>query len=136
MQQFPGEFCIDFDYTVAGSVRMVAGVPVFDQETEEPFGLVLAEAEIGNLVRPEITATELSDSVYLVDDHDRILFSTKRINQSLQQVAPDFIARWPEIAHTIADNNEYIESDREYYATRLPFPQNLNSLRIILQVAE
>ncbi len=136
MQQFPGECCIDFDFTVAGTVRIVAGVPVFDSRTEEPFGLILAEAEIGGLVRPELSATESSDWIYLIDDKDRILFSSRPGYQRGEQNAGSLISRWKEIATTLADATEYFEADREFYATRLSFPQNLNSIRIVLQVAE
>lgn len=136
MQQFPGEFCIDLDSTVAGSVRVVAGVPVFDARTEEPFGLVLAEAEIGNLVRPELTDAETGDWIYLIDDQERILFSSRPGDTRSQHIAADAISRWPEISAALEDASEYFEADREYYATRLTFPQNLNSIRIVLQVAE
>lgn len=134
MQQFPGECCIDFDFSTAGSIRLVAGVPVFDSENEEPFGFVVAEAEIGNLVRPEINASESAATVHLTDDNDRILFSTRRIQNKDQMIAPDLIPRWADVARVTADQGEYIETDREIYATRLPFPQGLNSLTIILQI--
>ena len=134
LQQFPGEACVDLDFSFAGCVRIVTGVPVFDSVTEEPFGLVLAEAEIGSLVKPEIAAAESTDSVYLVDDSERVLYSSKRgCQQSLQQ-ATEVISRWPAIAEALASTNEYIDSDRQFYATRLPFPHNLNSLRIVLEV--
>jgi serine/threonine protein kinase len=136
MEQFPGEFCIDFDLSTAGVVRIVTGVPVFDAKTEEPFGLVLAEAEIGNLVRPEIEAIETRDTIYLIDDKERILFSTRPANRDAFGLAAEEIPRWPEIAQGIAQSPEYIESDREFYATRLMFPQKNNSIRIVLQVAE
>ncbi len=133
MQQFPGECVIDIDLTVAGSSRIVAGVPVFDAATEEPFGLVLAESEVGSLVKPELNAIDTSHVVYLVDDHEHVLFSSKPGYGRERKMAPQLISRWSEIAQTMASAVEYIESDLEYYATRLSLPQDLNSLRVILQ---
>ncbi len=135
MQQFPGECSIDFDLLTAGNDRIVCGVPVFDDATEEPFGLVLAEAEIENLVRPELQAIETQDTIYLVDDTEQILFASNR-SRVKNSLAPDVISRWAEIKRTTSDSPEYIETDREFYATRLAFPQNNNSIRIVLQVAD
>ncbi len=135
MEQFPGEFRIDVDLSVSDVVRIVAGVPVFDSATEEPFGLVLAEAEIGNLVRPEIEAISTQDVIYLIDDRGHILFSTRPSSRSTPRLATSEISRWPEISKALAESGEYIESDREFYATQLMFPQKNNSIRIVLQVA-
>jgi eukaryotic-like serine/threonine-protein kinase len=132
MEQFPGEYCIDFDSTTAGSIRLIAGVPVFHSETEEPAGLVLVEAEVENLVRPEIEASEIPDTVYLVDDKNHILFTTRRLPHKEEHVAGDTVPKWPEISRAFSEQDEFIDGDREVYATRLMFPQKLNSLRVVL----
>jgi eukaryotic-like serine/threonine-protein kinase len=136
MQQFPGECCIDLDWTIAGSVRLVAGVPVFDSRTEEPFGLVLCEAEVGALMRPEIAATESNNCVYLMDDSERILFSTRGGLAGEQVSAADAIPRWREIADALDNTPEFIDADQEFYGSRYPLPQHLNSLRMLLRVAD
>ncbi len=109
MQQFPGEFSIDFDCTTAGTVRLVCGVPVFDCQTEEPFGLVCAEAEIGNLVRPELEAVGGQDPVYLIDDHGDILFTSSRETHHKSLPAEQAIEKWPEILKTLLEKPEYLE---------------------------
>jgi serine/threonine protein kinase len=134
MEQFPGESYLDFDMTTAGSIRIVAGVPVFDAESEEPFGLVLAEAEVENLVRPEILATASHGTIYLMDDKDRILFSSKPYDTGLASSAADIIPAWKTIADVIAEADEFIDANHEFYANRLVFPQKNNSIRILLRV--
>lgn len=136
MEQFPGECSVDIDFLTSGSVRIVAGVPVFDDRNEEPFGMVLAEAELGSLVTSEISATGTQDKIYLVDDRQRVLFSNRSSSSASLATAASVIARWPEIALVITENDEYIESDREFYATRLEFPQRNNSICIVFQVAD
>ncbi len=131
MQQFPGEFSIDFDCTTAGTVRLVCGVPVFDCQTEEPFGLVCAEAEIGNLVRPELEAVGGQDPVYLIDDHGDILFTSSRETHHKSLPAEQAIEKWPEILKTLLEKPEYLDADREYYATRLAFPQKNNAIHFV-----
>ncbi|QDV27951.1 serine/threonine-protein kinase [Aureliella helgolandensis] len=138
MAQFPGEYCIDMDFATAGQSRIVVGVPVFDTETEEPFGMVISEAEIGILVRPELDLIGTKDHLYLLDDNGQILFSTKRLpGASHGQVSNgrDVIDRWSEMI-AVLDDEDYVEADREFYATQLSFPQRRNALRIVLQVAE
>jgi eukaryotic-like serine/threonine-protein kinase len=134
MQQFPGECCIDLDLSVVGSQRIVAGVPVFDSQTEEPFGLVLAEAEVGNLARTELAAIDRQGTVFLVDDQGHVLFSSQHGFGREPAIAPDVIPRWDEISKTLSHAAEYIDADLEFYATTLAFPQNMNSLRIVFQV--
>jgi hypothetical protein len=131
MQQFPGEFSIDFDCTTAGTVRLVCGVPVFDSQTEEPFGLVCAEAEVGNLVRPELDAVGGQDEVLLIDDNGDLLFASNRQIQAKAQAAEDLVPRWPHIRRLLFEAPEYLDPDREYYATRLPFPQKNNAIHIV-----
>lgn len=135
MQQFPGEACLDLDLSTAGQVRLVVGVPVFDEQTEEPFGLVVAEAEVGNLVRPEIEIGGNKSRVLLVDDREQVIFDSRNPPKygSDDVVAGDVISRWDAIKST-QPGEEYIENDREFYATALVFPQNRRSIRIILQV--
>ncbi len=136
MEQFPGECYLDFDLTVSGLVRVVAGVPVFEPQTEEPYGVVLAESEIGNLVRPEINAIGTKDHVYLIDEQGHVLFSSKQSSSTNQRLAKEEISRWSEISQSLNESGEYVETDREFYATQLTFPQKNNSIRIVLQVAE
>jgi len=135
LEQFPGECHIDFDLSVVGLIRIVAGVPVFDPISEEPFGLVMAEAELGRLVRPELEATHNRHTLYLVDDKGQILYSNKTRLQGQVVPADQEITRWREIVHAIQDSGEYTESECEYYATRLTLPHNNKSLRIVLQVS-
>lgn len=135
MEQFPGECYIDIDLSVVGLIRFVAGVPVFDPQTEEPFGLVWVEAEARRLVGTEMDVMRSSHTVYLIDDSGHILYTNKLPLQQEITLAANEISRWSEIAQTLAENAEYTEPDQEYYATRLTSPYNYKSLRIVLQVS-
>lgn len=135
LQQFPGESCYDLDLSTAGQVRLVIGVPVFDADSEEPFGLVVAESEIGILVRPELAMVGTKDNVFLIDDRDRILFSSKLLPNPSETFAGDVLPRWSDIKDSAA-NAEFTDPDREYYTDRLVFPQKNNSIHIVFQVAD
>lgn len=136
MQQFPGESSIDFDCMTAGTVRIVCGVPVFDAETEEPFGFVGAEAEVGNLVRPELEVIGAQDTVYLIDDFDNILFTSSRESAVKESVASDHIPDWSNISQSLANSAEFIDPARQIHATRLPYSRSGNSIRIVFQIED
>lgn len=135
LQQFPGEACLDLDCTTAGQVRVVCGVPVFDERSEEPFGVVVAEAEVGNLLRPEIEIGGTKSRVLMVDDREIVIFDSlnPRVFAHEEVRAETVISRWEAIKNT-PPTEEYIENDREYYSTAMVFPQNRRTTRIIMQV--
>ena len=135
MEQFPGECYIDIDLSVVGLIRFVAGVPVFDPQTEEPFGLVWVEAETRRLVGTEMDVMHSNHTVYLIDDSGHILYTNKLPLQQETALAANEISRWSEIEQTLSENAEYTEPDQEYYATRLTSPYSNCSLRIVLQVS-
>ena len=134
LQQFPGECAIDFDCTTAGTVRLVCGVPVFDDETEEPFGIVCTEAEIGNFVRPELEMIGQRDRIYLIDDNDSVIFASEREREVKQMDIEDLIPVWSELKSALQDADEYRDPNREFYATKMHLPQKYNSMSIVVQL--
>ncbi|MEM8735228.1 MAG: serine/threonine-protein kinase, partial [Planctomycetota bacterium] len=123
MEQFPGECAMDFDCTASGTVRLVCGVPVFDDSTEEPFGMVVAEAEVGNLVRPELELSKSGFEALLLDDAGNVLFSTSAGGDSKRGAAKEGLGNWEEVRAVIDVEQEYLDPNREIYATRLPLPK-------------
>lgn len=136
LQQFPGECAIDFDCTTAGTVRLVCGIPVFDDETEEPFGIVCTEAEIGNFVRPELDMIGQRDRIYLIDDNESVLFASARELEAKQTPIEELIPVWSELKKSLQESGEYRDPNREFYATKMQLPQKYNSLSIVVQLAD
>lgn len=136
MQLFPGESSMDFDCQTAGTVRLVCGVPVFDNSTEEPFGLVCVEAEIGNLIRPELEVIGVQGPVYLIDDRDALLHVYGAPEKQKELRADELISNWEAVTQTLSNGEEYTDANREFYATQLMFPQETNSIRIVMRAAE
>ncbi|MCR9291839.1 MAG: serine/threonine protein kinase [bacterium] len=131
-EQYPGDGVMDFECTASGAVRVTCGVPVFDARSEEPFGLVVAEAEVGNLVRPELELMDTPQQVYLVDGSGHVMFTSSRDTSALKKMASEITSKWDEIQTTLVDGCEYMDPDREVYANRLVFPQRNNSIYILL----
>lgn len=136
MQLFPGESSMDFDCQTAGTVRLVCGVPVFDSSTEEPFGLVSVEAEIGNLIKPELDVIGVQGPVYLIDDRDGLLHVFGAPERHKELRADELIDNWQAVTQALNNGEEYVDADREFYATQLMFPQKNNSIRIVMRVPD
>lgn len=131
--QFPGEASVDLDCTAAGTVRLICGVTVFDCQTEEPFGLIVAEAEIGNLVKPELSVMGFSEEVYLTDAAGHLLFQSGKSPPVMVHSAEEVFPNWSVIQVALAESPEYLDPDRDAFATRISFPQESNSIHIILK---
>ena len=136
MQLFPGENSMDFDCQTAGTVRLVCGVPVFDDSTEEPFGLVSVEAEIGNLLKPELDVIGMKGTVYLIDDRDSVLHVFGAPQRQKESRVDELVQNWDAVTLALNHGEEYIDADREFYATQLVFPQKNNSIRMVMRVAD
>ncbi len=131
MQLLPGEAIMDFDCTTAGAVRVLCGVPVFDANSEEPFGQIVSEAEIGNLVRPELEAMDESPDALLADDSGNIIFATSKDQAIKHRTIDELVPNWPAIKSKLKDEPDYIDPNRDVFATKLSLRRNRNSIHII-----
>lgn len=134
MEQFPGECTMDFECTAAGEVRLMCGVPVFNQKNEEPFGLVVTEAEIGNLLRSELDLMGVTDEAILLDETGSVLFSSST-NSLKSKPAEEILPQWSEMKSVLQTECEYLDPCREFYATRLPLPRKNNSIYIVFRTS-
>ncbi|MEM7476482.1 MAG: serine/threonine-protein kinase [Planctomycetota bacterium] len=134
LEQFPGECAVSFECKSSGDVRVLCGVPVFDSKTEEPFGLVVAESEIGSLVRPEMQLSESDGSLFLMDSSENVLFTSSKDPEVKSKVGKELFANWSQITQALRDQSEFIDGDQEVYATRLQLPTTKESLYIVLQL--
>jgi serine/threonine protein kinase len=135
LDQFPGECAMAFDCTAEGTVRLVCGVPVFDSKTEEPFGIAVTEAEVGNLVRPELAMAQATFESLVVDDNGSVLFSSTANGDAKRDLSPAKIEKWDEIKQALDRDREFLDPNREVYATRLPLPRRQNSMNILFRAS-
>ena len=131
IEQFPGEWQLDFDCTTAGTIRIVCGIPVFDAVTEEPFGLVLAEADLGNLISPELRLIHSESHVYVVDPKDNILFSTHSGREVKAKLAGELIPNWEKIRDALQQNGDYLDDGSEVYVTTLELSRQTEAMHIV-----
>jgi len=116
-----------------------AGVPVFDEASEEPFGLVTIECDVHRLVehalRQELSAAA---RVVLVSNHGTILSLHDRMRgrqlDAEQSPAEDNIPNWPQIVTAVSAGEDFTnDSDYRVVATRLQLDVGENHVAIVVE---
>ncbi len=119
-----------------------AGVPVFDQKTEELFGFVRIEASLDRLIESEMRDRLRSTTELLVLDNDcsvilHLSRASGRNRQSEGRAMTDFLSEWPEIRQSLKNTGEfYDEQNHAIHATRVDLVPGRYSLAIVQSVAE
>ena len=117
---------------------LVAGVPIFDSETEEAFGFVMIEANLVRLtesfIRNRLRSTE---RVLLLDNDCRILIQMNRDGsrdvqydgQSIKSICDG----WKGVLPGLKETGEFLdEQDHLVYATRVDLIAGYYSLALVL----
>ncbi len=118
--------------------QLSAGVPVFDERTEEAFGFVRMECDLQRILEGEArdrvrTARQVlmldpSGSIWI---HDSLAHGP--IGESVGQNASDVIPEMATITNVVARQAEFIDdTNREIYATRLDLSGSEPGLVIVL----
>ena len=118
-------------------VGLQAGVPVYDQETEEVFGFIVATRDIYELIDQQLSRRYTSSEIVVACDrfgvmsheHKGQLVPESR-SSSVAEVAPWFN---PAVEH-LQDNLDYVdESNSEIYGARIWFELNESGLMFLLK---
>lgn len=118
-------------------MSIVAGVPVFDDLTEELFGVVLVECDLNRVLHEQLNRRFSAKNIAVAcDTHQVILHSNdqsgiieENTGQKLVDILPQFEAAQPELQTKL----EYIdETDRTVYGTRLWLVKQKHGLMFLL----
>ena len=114
-------------------LRLEAGVPVFDNE-EEPFGMIVIEGDFDRLMETQIhQRNRVSSQIYVVDDENKVIIEdAERSAGAVGKPASDVIPSWEEIRQELDLNNDYVDSGREAFATRVALVPRVASLALVL----
>jgi serine/threonine protein kinase len=127
----------DASFPIHESAQMVAGVPVFDELTEELFGFVLIECNIDGILRNELRRRFTASDVIIGCDTFHVLLhanSEKGIVEDhtgvpLKEGCPKFETA----IETLQTKLEYIDDqDREIYGARLWLVPNEHGIMFML----
>ena len=132
---------------VVGSARqkpnmLSAGVPVYDQTTEQLFGFVRIESSLDRLIESEMRDRLRSTAELLVLDNECTIIlhlsrSAGRIRQSEGRAMTDFLTDWPDIRTSLRNSGEFYDDQRHaIHATKIDLVPGRYSLAIVQSVAE
>lgn len=123
------------------SSMLSAGVPVFDQQTEELFGFIRIEASLDRLIEYEMKDRLHSTADLLVLDNDCTVIlhlsrASGRHRDSEGRPMTDFVSDWSDIRKALKNTGEfYDEQNFALHATRVDLVPGRYSLAIVQSVA-
>ena len=147
IQQKPEDVTIQFSSLNAQAARATtfdatAAVPVFDEQSEDVFGIVAVELDLNRVLERELRQrVRVASEVIILDHENRILVHECRSQGRRPECQGKLIAEQmpcsERIIRELIDKPEYLdESNREVYATRVLFDGGVARLSIILTQRE
>lgn len=124
------------------SSTLSAGVPVFDDESEELFGFVRIEASLDRLIETEMRERLRSTAELVVLDNDCTVIlhlsrTSGRNRQSEGRAMTDFLSDWSGIRASLRNNGEFCdERNHAIHATKVDLVPGKYSLAIVQSVGE
>ena len=119
-------------------LHLVAGVPVFDEKTEEAFGFVVIECRFYRLLDEHLlNRVRYARQILVLDRTGKILshdiLGCGRIDRSAGRPVTEIVPEFEPRGQCCAKLGEYVDkTDRELYATRLELIPRDSELTIVL----
>ncbi|MCA9063348.1 MAG: serine/threonine protein kinase [Planctomycetaceae bacterium] len=126
----------------AVATMLSAGVPVFDEASEELFGFVRMETSLDRLIETEMRDRLRSTRDLIVLDNDcRIVLHLSRDRgrnrTSDGRAMTDFVSDWPEIRTALKTTSEFYDNNHHaIYATKVDLIPGRYSLAIVQSVGD
>lgn len=118
-------------------VHLVAGVPVFDPSTEEPWGIVMIDCDIDRVMRRQLERRLSATEVLVACDRHATMMHWKRgqiIDESHGQAVAEIAPHFDPAVEKLQTHLEYLdESDSEIYGARLWLTPNRHGLMYLLR---
>lgn len=144
MQGHPEEACTSLLTNCSSGGRDVANgfvisaVPVYDDQTEEPFGYVMIEACLTHVVEGYLrNRLRNADRAYILNNDCDVLIRFNRDGTPAPecdgQSASAICSKWASVIPTLRKHGEYVdEQTHAVYATRVDLVPGQSSLAIVL----
>ncbi len=123
--------------TGCDSVRLVAAVPVYDSETEEPFGCVMIDCDIDRVMRRQMSRRSSASEIVIACDVHQVMMRSEsgRISEdSLGKPINEEVPHFVEAISALQNQLEFIdERNVEVYGARLWLRPNQHGLMYLLR---
>lgn len=124
------------------SSQLAAGVPVFDEVTEELFGFVMIEANLDRLIEGQIRDRfRTRGRLFVLDNDCKVLVQLDRNGTRVQKDDGKLMSSispcWDSVLPELKQDGEFLdENDHAMYATRIDLVPGRYSLALALCLAE
>jgi len=139
MRQNPDEVyvCLNPNSAHCASTGVRAGVPIFDERTEDVFGLVVIESGCGRLLRTTVESSRRSTGQILIVDGGKVIHHDDRDGSRVQpSIGADVGTLYPgfdKVAAQLKATSEFVDTNkREAYATTLKMGDRQEPLTVLL----
>lgn len=127
----------DANFPSHEAAQLVAGVPVFDEETEELFGFVMIECNIDGILRNELRRRFTASDVIVACDTFHVLLHSNRekgiVEEHTGKPLKEGCPKLAQPIETLQTKLEYIDDNcREIYGVRLWLVPNEHGIMFLL----
>jgi serine/threonine protein kinase len=117
--------------------RLSAGVPVFDERTEEPFGFVTIECDLPKLIDDQVRhRVRAAKQLFLLDESNQLRLHHSRSGENregAQVILDDLAANLDSVLDSLGCDGEFADDfEHQVYASKIALPGDQQSLTIVL----
>ena len=117
--------------------RLVAGVPVFDQQTDELFGFVLVECDLDRVTRHQMNRRMTAADIVVACDTYHVMMHNNTAagwrEESVGRPVAEILPKFNDAVDSLGHKMEYIdETNREIYGARLWLVPKQHGLMFLL----
>ncbi len=118
-------------------VHLVAAVPVYDQNTEEPYGVVLIDCDIDRVMRRQVSEHATASEIVIACDIHHVMMRSHFghvVEDSISKTVADETPHFCQAVEVLQNHLEFIdETNTEVYGARLWLTTNRHGLMYLLR---
>lgn len=128
------------DQSCYDRARLVAGAPVYNEKTEEPFGVIMIDCDLDRVFQKQMSRRLMACEVIVACDTHHIMMHNKdnmMIEESLKRPVAEVVPNFSAAVEALQTQGEYIdEGNQEVYGARLWLIPKVHGLMYLLGVKD
>ena len=124
------------ELSVCDQAMLVAGVPVYDEKTEEPYGVIMIDCDIERVFEKQMSRRLMACEVVAACETHQIMMHNKdrrMLEETRRQPVALALPKFTSAVEALKTQSEYIdETDQEVYGARLWLIPNVHGLMYLL----
>ena len=141
-EELPGEtltalVCDDSETNEAHSPKLQVGIPVYDNDSEELFGFIIARCNINELIDKQMTRRHTAKEIIVACDTFNVMshkVSNQIVNESRGLLVADLSPNFSSAIDCLQTNLDYIDGEAsEIYGARIWFTPGKSGLMFLLK---